>query len=134
MHNEGVPDYNSIFTSFAGVSPLHIAIRANDYECVRLLLEETNLDHKVLTDKNESPIHLSCKHSVDIEILERLLVSLRNDLSTEDVKEYLSLKDQGGLAPIEYAKLRKRADLCVILDEFADFNKQVIDIEFEYLD
>ena len=35
---------------------------------------------------------------------------------------------------LEYCKIRKRTDLLAILDEFADFNKQVLDIEYQKVD
>jgi ankyrin repeat protein len=74
-----IPNYRNIIESFQGVNPLHIAISRNAFSCVRLLLEETNLDPTHCTSpKNETPVILACKHAVSIEILESLLVSLRN--------------------------------------------------------
>lgn len=72
-----LPNYRNIIESFEGLTPLHIAIARNSYECVRLLLEETNIDVNDLTANNETSVILACKNSVSIEILESLLVSLR---------------------------------------------------------
>ena len=101
---------------------------------MRLLIEETNIDIIQTNNNGETPIHLACKNGVEIEILERLLVSMRGQLTTEEIKEYLSKKDDAGMVAIEYSKIKKRTDLLAILDEFADFNKQVLDIEFVMLD
>ena len=73
---------------------------------------------------------LACKHSVDIEILETLLVSLRTHLSIEEVKAYLELKDAGGLRAYDYCKAKKRNDLAVVLAEFVDTTKSVLEIGF----
>ena len=75
------------------MSPLHIAIARNSYECVKHLLEETNIDSVEKTAKDETTVMLACKNGVDIEILESLLVSLRTIWPIEKVKEFLELKD-----------------------------------------
>jgi ankyrin repeat protein len=88
-----IPNYSSILDTFEGMSPLHIAIARNSYECVKHLLEETNIDAVEKTAKDETTVMLACKNGVDIEILESLLVSLRTIWPIEKVKEFLELKD-----------------------------------------
>jgi hypothetical protein len=61
-----IPDYAKVFESFQGYSPLHIAIIRNDLECVRLIIEETNIDPTEKTYQNETCVHLACKYAVDI--------------------------------------------------------------------
>jgi hypothetical protein len=56
---------------------------------VKLLLEETNLDAIESTSAGQTSVILACKHGVDIEILESLLVSLRTMWPIEMVKEFL---------------------------------------------
>jgi hypothetical protein len=56
---------------------------------VKLLLEETNLDAIESTSEGQTSVILACKHGVDIEILESLLVSLRTMWPIEMVKEFL---------------------------------------------
>ena len=50
----------------------------NNLECVKSLLEDSNIDVLEKAEPNhETPIILACKYNVGIEILESLLVSLR---------------------------------------------------------
>lgn len=86
-----IPNYRQILESFKGYTPLHIAIMRNNYQCVKLLLEESNIDAIESTENGETTVILACKHGVDIEILESLLVSLRTIWPIEKVKEYLDI-------------------------------------------
>lgn len=60
------PNYRLIVESFSGYSPLHVAIMRNSYECVRMLLEETNIDASDKTTAGETSVILACKYAVDI--------------------------------------------------------------------
>ena len=42
------------------------------------------------------------------------------------------MQDKLGMRAIDYSKLNRRTDLAVIIEEFVDTFKQVLDIEFEY--
>jgi hypothetical protein len=99
-----------------------------------LLLEETNIDVSDLTHKEETAVILACKHNVKIEILESLLVSHRTLWPIERVKEFLDLKDISGLRAFDYCKYKKRSDLAVVLEEFVDTTKSVLDITFTYVE
>ena len=107
----------------------------NNLECVRALLEDSNIDVLEKTDPNEeTPIIIACKYNVGIEILESLLVSLRNLLPIDELKEYLELKDKAECKAYDYCKSKKRSDLAVILEEFVDTTKSVLDIGFSYVE
>jgi hypothetical protein len=102
---------------------------------VRLLIEETNIDPTLCTvPKNETPVILACKYAVTIEILESLLVSLRNFWPLEQVKEYLERRDSQEIKAYDFCKLKKRSDLAVVLEEFVDTSKSVLEIGFTYLE
>ena len=119
---------------FEGYSPLHLAIIHNKYEAVKLLLEDSNLDSVLKTAHKETTVILACKHAVKIEILEALLVNLRTVLpSLDNVKEFLEMEDASGIKAYDYCKVRKRSDLAVVLEEFVDTTKAVLDIGFEKL-
>jgi hypothetical protein len=99
------------------------------------MLEETNIDPTLCTvQKNETPVILACKYAVSIEILESLLVSLRNMWPLEQVKEYLERKDSQEMKAFDFCKLKKRSDLAVVLAEFVDTTKSVLDIGFSYVE
>lgn len=66
---------------------------------------------------------MACKYSVDIEILERLLVRLRTQFNLDEVKTFLNLKDNSEMRAFDYCKLKKRSDLAVVLEEFTDSSK-----------
>jgi hypothetical protein len=106
----------------------------NSFECVRLLLEETNIDATEKTSKDETSVLLACKNGVNIEILESLLVSLRTIWPIEKVKEFLELKDSSEMRAYDYCKLKKRSDLAVVLAEFVDTSKSILDIGFSYIE
>ena len=91
-------------------------------------MEETNIDVLETTSKNETSVILACKNAVKIEILESLLVSLRNIWHIDKVKEFLELRDSSEM------KAKKRSDLAVVLEEFVDTTKSVLEIEFSYIE
>lgn len=91
-------------------------------------MEETNIDVLEKTSKNETSVILACKNAVKIEILESLLVSLRNIWHIDKVKEFLELRDSSEM------KAKKRSDLAVVLEEFVDTTKSVLEIEFSYIE
>lgn len=130
-----LPNYRQILESFQGCTPLHIAIIRNNFECVKLLLEETNLDAIECTASGSTSVILACKHGVDIEILESLLVSLRTVWPIEKVKEFLDLKEGGSeMRAYDYCKHKKRSDLAVVLEEFVDTSKSILDIGFSFVE
>jgi ankyrin repeat protein len=128
------PNYRQILTTFEGMSPLHVAILRNSYECVRLLLEETNIDPTETTAAGETTVILACKHAVDIQILESLLVALRTIWPIEKMKEYLEFTDASQMRAYDYSKLKKRSDLAVVLEEFVDTSKSILDLAFTYVE
>jgi len=125
-------NYEQLFRSFEGLNPLHLAIMNNSVDCVKVLIDDTNLDLTEATQKGESPILLACKYGVNIEILESILIGLRSVCSTEQIKEFLGLKDKSGLKAYDYCKAKKRADLGVLIEDFVDNkNKSLIDVSYE---
>lgn len=117
-----------MFTLFQGNNALHIAICQNSTDCVKTLLDDTNIDARELNSQNESTIILACKNAVNIEILESLLINLRSFMSVDDVKKFMEIQDQSGLKAYDYCKIKKRVDLGVLLGEFVDKSKSVIEI------
>ena len=105
----------------------------NSYECVRFLIDETNIDATDLSNNNESSVLLACKNGVSIEILETLLVNLRSIWDIEKIKDFLEVKDHNGLKAYDYCKIKKRSDLAILLEGFVDTDKSIIDISYEYL-
>ena len=77
---------------------------------------------------------LACKNSVDIEILESILVSLRTIWPLDKVKEFLDLRDDTQMRAYDFAIMRKRRDLAVVIEEFVDTTKTVLDIGFSYIE
>ncbi|CDW82028.1 3-5 exonuclease family protein [Stylonychia lemnae] len=124
-------NYQQMFQSFSGYNPLHLAILKNSFESVRLIIDETNIDVCQLTQNDESCILLACKNGVNIEILESLLVGLRSIKPLDEVKEFLNIQDKSTLKAFDYCKIRKRTDLAVILGDFVDSSKSVIEIGYE---
>ena len=97
-------------------------------------MEETNIDVLETTSKNETSVILACKNAVKIEILESLLVSLRNIWPIDKVKEFLELRDSSEMKAYDFCKAKKRSDLAVVLEEFVDTTKSVLEIEFSYIE
>lgn len=52
----------------------------------------------------------------------------------EKVKDYLDLTDAAQLRAYDYSKLKKRSDLAVILEEFVDTTKSILDLAFTYVE
>lgn len=84
-----------------------------------------------MTKNDETCVILACKNGVCIEILESLLVGLRSVKPIDEVKEFLQIKDKSTMKAYDYCKIRKRTDLAVVLGEFVDTSKSVIDISYE---
>lgn len=97
------------------------------------MLEETNIDIAEMTSKNETCAILACKYNAKIEILESLLVSMRTQWPIEQVKEFLDLSDSTELRALDYCKAKKRSDLAVVLNDFVDSSKSVLEIDFSYV-
>jgi ankyrin repeat protein len=114
------------------MTPLHVAVMGNDQDSVRILLEDTNMEATELTNNRESSVHLACKFGVALEILEKLLISLRSSMENDKVKEFLNLEDAAGMKAYDYCKAKKRSDMAVVLEEFIDTSKSILTIEFEY--
>lgn len=47
------------------------------------------------------------------------------------MKEFLDLRDKSGLKAYDYCKIKKRTDLAVVLGEFVDTSKSVVEIQYE---
>ena len=65
-------------------SPVAIAILGSHKRIVKQLMEDTenyDLRSDVSTENGDTCIHVACKNSSDIQILESLLLKLRNELS-----------------------------------------------------
>lgn len=52
----------------------------------------------------------------------------------EKVKFFLDLTDAAQLRAYDYSKLKKRSDLAVILEEFVDTTKSILDLGFAYVE
>ena len=65
--------------------------------------------------------------------MESLLVGLRTIKNIDEVKEFLDVRDKTGLKAYDYCKIRKRTDLAVVLGEFVDTSKAVVDISYELI-
>ena len=61
-------------------------------------------------------------------------MSLRTLWPIEQVKSFLEIKDNAHLCAFDYCKMRKRSDLAVVLGEFVDTSKSVLDISFTYVE
>ena len=71
----------------------------------KLLLEEGQID--VLANFY---VHLACKCSQDVMILESLLIAIHTKLgSKEKLAEFLLQEDSDGLKPLDYCMVKTRA-------------------------
>lgn len=51
------------------------------------------------------------------------------------MKEFLEIRDSSSeMKAYDYCKAKKRSDLAVVLEEFVDTTKSVIEIEFSYIE
>lgn len=97
------------------------------------MMEEANYDF--CSDINETTgetcIHLACKNSSDIQILESLLLKLRSQLSgsKEAIKDFLDITNYDGLKALDYCVFKRRHDMAVVLQEFVDSSQQIVDIK-----
>ncbi len=77
---------------------------------------------------------MACKHSVDLEILDSLLVTLRTLWPIDTLKTYLDQKDVLEVCAYDYCKTKKRSDLAVLLEEFVDTSKTIIDVGYKAIE
>lgn len=75
---------------------------------------------------------MACKSNVKIEIVELILISLNKQLSIEELKEFTHLQNDSNLLARDYIKAKRRSDLGVVLEEFIDEKKTIINIDFAY--
>lgn len=96
-------------------------------------MEDANYDlcNDIVEATGETCIHVACKSSSDIQILESLLLKLRSQLSgsEEAIKEFLDITNSDGLKALDYCVFKRRNDMAVVLQEFVDSSQKVIDIK-----
>ena len=114
-------------------SPLTIAILNKNKLIVKQLLEDSN--YNLIGDVNpqtgDTCIHIACKNSSDILILESLLLKLRNQLAGDKtaISEFLALTNSDGMKALDYCVFKNRNDMAVVLQEFVNSSQQIIDIK-----
>lgn len=78
------------------------------------------MDISLTNSMKQTCIHIACKQGVKLEILEMILVNLRTMYGIDQIKEFLSLKDNDAFAAIDYCMFKKRKDMIVLLEQFVD--------------
>ena len=115
------------------MSPLSVAIQYKRKAIVKLILEESNYEVKqdVNSKTGDTTIHLACRFSADIQILESLLLNVRQSFNgeKEKIREFLEKENKDGVKAIDYCVFKSRNDMAVILQEFVESSQQVIDIK-----
>jgi ankyrin repeat protein len=90
---------------------------------LNLLLNEAEHNYDVLSVNSggDTLIHLACKYSTDIQILESLLIKLRTLVGDkEKIQEFLALQNKDGLKAFDYCVFKNRHDMAAILREFVE--------------
>ena len=54
-------------------------------------------------------------------------------MDIKEVKEFLDLTDGSGMKAYDYCKAKRRTDMAVVLAEFVDESKSILEIEFDYI-
>jgi hypothetical protein len=84
----------------------------------------------VANSTGDTLIHLACRHSTDIQILESLLIKLRTVIANKsDIQTFLARLNNDGLKAMDYCVFKNRHDMAAILREFVDSSQQIINIK-----
>ena len=101
-----------------------------------MLLEQTSINvTEIDPDTENSYIHLACRNSLDIVILESLLIAVRTALVTkEKLVEFLDLQNNDGFRAIDFCRVKSRHDMAVILESFVETSQQIVQIPDYYIE
>jgi hypothetical protein len=72
--------------------------------------------------------HKNSLSSMELEDIDRTVWPI------EKMKEYLEFTDASQMRTYNYSKLKKRSDLAVVLEEFVDTSKSILDLAFTYVE
>ena len=88
------------------------------------MLEDSNYDLCGEVDRvtGDSCIHIACKNSSDIQILESLLLKVRSQLQGDKaaISEFLAKVNTDGMKALDYCVFKNRHDMAVVLQEFVE--------------
>ena len=86
---------------------------------MKQLLEDSNYDlcNDINPQTRDSCIHIACKTSSDIQILESLLLKVRSQLQGDKAKitEFLELRNADDMKALDYCVFKNRHDMAVVL-------------------
>ena len=121
----GNKEYENVVAELVSTqSPLAIAILNNNRQIVKQLLEDSNYDlcGEVSPQTGDSCIHIACKNSSDIQILESLLLKVRSQLQGDKaaITNFLALCNADDMKALDYCVFKNRHDMAVVLQEFVD--------------
>lgn len=74
-------------------TPLHVAVNSNFYDCVEILLNQSEIEINAIDVNKIVPLHLACKNK-NIEIVK--LLTSHNDID-------INAQDSSGFTPLHYA-------------------------------
>ena len=100
---------------------------------MRQLLEDSS-HYDMCGDINQTTgdtlIHVACKNSSDIQILESLLLKVRSQLKGDKVAitEFLALSNADDMKALDYCVFKNRNDMATVLREFVESSQKVINI------
>ena len=79
--------------------------------------ENYDLRSDLSDETGDTLIHVACKNSSDIQILESLLIKLRSELSADEdsIKEFLATVNGDGLKALDYCVFKRRHDMALVL-------------------
>lgn len=91
---------------------------------MKQLVEDANYDlcGEISTETGDSCIHVACKTSSDIQILESLLLKVRGQLHGDKaaITAFLEMGNRDDLKALDYCVFKNRHDMAVVLQEFVD--------------
>jgi hypothetical protein len=72
-------------------------------------------------EEGDTYIHIACKYTQDIMILESLLIALRSILvDKEKIAEFLDKQNKKDIKAIDYCTSKKRHDMAIVLEGFVN--------------
>ena len=122
-----------LLSSISSLDPLSIAIINSHKDIVTLILEQTPVNIlSIDAETGNTYIHLACRKTDDVYILESLLKKLRSVLKKEEIAAFLDLRNSEESTAIDYCSSKAKIGMNMILGGFVESSQQIIDIP-EYL-
>lgn len=88
---------------------LSLALLSRDVNILKALIEETNIDLLGVEANGDTCIHIACRNSIDLIMIETILLRLRILIpERQNLQKFLRIKNNDQLTAMDYCVFKHR--------------------------